>query len=88
MNNQFDFPSLKQIYYFVQEQPNLQKLENFEKIIEFFRVLHHGDFSDFVVSLNQLDGRFGSKHTILLNFTPDFNDVNEFINWVINELSE
>lgn len=88
MKPQFDLALLKQIYYFVLEKPEVNQLTNYEKAIEFFRHLHDGDFNNFDVSMNKIEGRFGNKDTILLNFIPNFLEVNEFLSWVINELNE
>ncbi len=62
--------------------------QNYDKAIEFFRNLHDGDFDSFDVSMGKIEGRFGNKNTILLNFIPDFLEINEFLSWVINELRE
>ncbi|MCH4245953.1 hypothetical protein [Acinetobacter gerneri] len=88
MKNQIDLASLKQIYYFVLEKPEISQLTNYDKAIEFFRNLHDGDFDSFDVSMDKIEGQFGNKNTILLNFIPDFLEINEFLSWVINELRE
>lgn len=88
MKNQIDLASLKQIYYFVLEKPEISQLTNYDKAIEFFRNLHDGDFDSFDVNMDKIEGQFGNKNTILLNFIPDFLEINEFLSWVINELRE
>ncbi|AYO54181.1 hypothetical protein [Acinetobacter wuhouensis] len=88
MNNQNDLRSLKQIYYFVDSLPELPKLTDFDKTVEFFRSLHYGEASEFDVKVNQITGNFGKKKVIILKETPNFSNSNVFLSWVVKTLTD
>lgn len=88
MKSYIDLQILQQIYFFLMEDPDVCKLTDFDKSLEFFRRLHSGEASNFNVKVNQVIGKFGDKTSIILVSNPEFSDTTRFLNWVYETIKE
>ena len=88
MNKKFEVYVLSQIYDFLIEREGFTALDLHFKVTEFFRELHVGDKTNFIVlAPNKISGNFGEvTHINLLN-VPPFHEKDKFINWAYTVLN-
>lgn len=86
MATSYEIIILKQVYYFIIAKSYADRKSKDDLIIDFFRALHEGDPGDFVAEPFKILGSFGDKKYIDLKSSPDFKQMDNFIEWALNEI--
>ena len=86
MTTDYETIVLKQIYYFIIARPDAEKKSNYDLIIDFFRAMHEGDSSDFFIESFKVLGSFRDKTHIGFKSSPEFLQMDKFLEWVLNEI--
>ena len=83
----YDYPTLKQIYFFLIETKGFEHLNNTTQCIHFFEELNDSKQADFKVDENQhVIGKFGRLSKVDLNAAPQFTQMENFLKWVFQLL--
>lgn len=83
-----DYSSLKQIYLFVKEINDFNKLNDFRKSIVFLESIHEGLKHEFKIESGFLiKGKFGKLSEIDLSNAPQFINQENFLEWICKKLN-
>ena len=83
-----DLSALEQVYDFLKERPGFKEKSEFDKIVEYFRVIHEGAPQEFgVQTFHNVTGKFGNKEMLSISTAPKFTDKTSFLNWVDKQIN-
>lgn len=79
---------LEQIYNFLLLRPDFKSKTNFEKVVEYFKVLNQGVDDDFIFEIpDKVVGQFGNKKMINIINAPEIDHKNKFLDWVDQQIN-
>ncbi|WP_252510711.1 hypothetical protein [Acinetobacter bereziniae] len=79
---------LEQIYNFLLLTPDFKSKTNFEKVVEYFKVLNQGVDDDFIFEIpDKVVGQFGNKKMINIINAPEIDHKNKFLDWVDQQIN-